>query len=109
MNTKTKLRDYLRQARVDAPMRNRLLDNARFSKKCFGWLTVMWGLFILVDLVGVRWGYLTDHSISTWVSIVLALALYDKFADRIAMLESLEEMPNQMPEPPGAGSPVAHR
>src|SRR5438105_3004894 len=95
MNTKTKLRDYLREARVDASLRNRLLDNARFSKRCFGWLTLVWSLLILFDLVGVRLRVLTNHSISVWLSAVLAVLLYDKFADRIAMLESLEDAPNQ--------------
>ena len=95
MNTKTKLRENLRAARADASLRNRLLDNARFSKKCWGWLSLMWGLLVLFDLVGVRLGILTDHSISTWMSIVLAVLLYDKSADMIAMLESLEEEPNQ--------------
>jgi|SRR6478736_49566 len=96
MNTQTKLRDSMREARVDVSLRSRLLENARFSKKCWGWLTLFWGLLIVLDLVGVRLGFLTSYSISVWMSAVLAVLLYDKFGDRVAMLESLEEeMPNQ--------------
>jgi hypothetical protein len=95
MNSKAKLKGYLRQARSDAGLRKSLLDNARFLKRAFGWLALASALLLLGRIIFEGWSWIWGPS----TTLVFALMAYDKFADRIAMLESQEERPNQAPLP----------
>ena len=98
MSTKTKLRDYLRRASHDASLRTELLANAHYSKKLWGWLSLMWGVFLLMEAVFAWRGLSSHYSFSGWAGIIMALMLYDKFGDRVAMLESMDE-PNSSSDP----------
>lgn len=99
MNTKAKLRDYLRRARSDVSLRGRLLDNARFLKKVFGWITVVWALLLLAQIAFEGRPWFSSSSTTAWLGLVFAVMSYDKFSDRVAMMESMEEQPNQPSDP----------
>ncbi len=95
MKTKTKLSDYLRRASTDASLRKRLLYDARFSKKLFGWLALVWALLLLGETVCEGWQWFSKGSCTAWSGLIFTLMLSDKFADRVAMLESMEAQPRR--------------
>jgi hypothetical protein len=90
MNTKTELKDYLRRARSDISLRKSLLHNARFSKKMFGWFVLVWALILVGTIASDGWRWLSDSG-TALSGLFLAVMTHDKFADRVAMLESMEE------------------
>jgi hypothetical protein len=110
------LTDYLRRARTDAGFRAHLLDNARYTKSAFGWSAFFFAALAVGPSVydGLRYGMWTSStSILAAVSCAFSLLIYDKFGDRIAMLTSMDDVPNQLPDPtspsvtPPAGAGVA--
>jgi hypothetical protein len=103
MNTKAKLRDYLRRARSDASLRSSLLGNARFLKKVFGWITVVWAFLLLAQIASEGRPWFSSSSATAWLGVVFAVMSYDKFSDRVAMMESMEEQPNQPSAPTPTG------
>ena len=99
MNTNAKLRDLLRRARTDDSLRESLLENARFVRTAFGWFTLFWVLFLAV-LIALKVSlWFSSLSTLAWVSGVLAVMVYDKYADRVAMLQSMETVPNELAAP----------
>jgi uncharacterized membrane protein YoaK (UPF0700 family) len=93
MNTNAKLKDLLRRARADGSLRKDLLENARFVKSAFGWLALFWVLFLSVLIAFKVSPWFSSLSILVLVSLIVAVMVYDKFADRVAMLESMEAEP----------------
>ena len=96
MNTKAKLRDDLRRAQSDASLRKSLLDNAQLLKRTFGWSALVWALWLLGRTAFEEWQGFSHHSGMTWLGLIFTTMAYEKFADRVAMLESMEEPTKQM-------------
>ena len=89
-------------------------------KASFGWLA----LANIVVYLGMLWGNgatqvrtlhaaasVVDRSASALLGVFLCVMLYDKFSDRVAVYEAMEEGPNNLPEatpgqrPPASPSP----
>jgi len=102
MNTKTTVRDDLRRARDDAALRNRLVGNARLVKSGMGWSALVFAALALAEALYLAWSGGGWHSGLLGVPIlgaVVNLLGFDKFRDRVAMLESMEPSLGQSPEP----------
>ncbi|HXB02948.1 MAG TPA: hypothetical protein VNV15_09055 [Opitutaceae bacterium] len=90
MNTKTELKDCLRRARSDVSLRKSLLHNARFLKKMFGWFALAWVLFLFGRIASEGWQWIPRDSGTAFSGLIFSVMCYDKFADRVAMLESMD-------------------
>jgi hypothetical protein len=62
--------------------------------KMFGWLALAWILILLGMIASDGWRWLSDSG-TAFSGLILSVMCYDKFADRVAMLESMEEQSNQ--------------
>jgi hypothetical protein len=98
------MREYFRRARRDAGVRAHLIRTAAFARSCIGWVAVV--LAIAGVAAAIANGLLTGVWISHTAILCAAgcavnLVIWDKFGDRIAMLEAIDD---GAPEP-GAGQP----
>jgi len=63
----------------------------------FGWFALVWVLFLLGRIASEGCQWIPSESGTALSGLILAVMTYDKFSDRIAMLESMEEPSNQQP------------
>jgi len=75
-----------------------MLGNARLMKRLFACLAIVWVLLLAGSTAYRVWPVFSGASALAWLSLLLALMVYDKFGDRVAMLESMETVPNQARE-----------
>ena len=94
--------EYLRRARTDADFRAHFLEEARYKKSAFGWCALIFAVLAAGPALydGLRYGIwnLSAHLPSA-ASCVFSILMLDKFGDRVAMLTSMEDEPNQLSEP----------
>jgi hypothetical protein len=62
----------------------------------FGWFVLVWALILVGTIASDGWRWLSDSG-TAFSGLILSVMICDKFADRIAMLESMEEQENQPP------------
>jgi len=104
------LRNYLRRARLDASWRAHLLENARGVRSASGWGVIVFAVLAVIPSVydGLRGGnWISSTSIIAILFCALSLHFYDKFGDRIAMLTSMNDVPNHSTEPTSASGTSA--
>jgi hypothetical protein len=94
MNKKESLREYFRRARHDSAVRDHLIRNARMSRTCMGWSAVIMAAVAIAESAfhGYREGvWLPGSAVFFSFSFVANLLIWDKFGDRIAAYQSMEE------------------
>jgi hypothetical protein len=105
------LSEYLRHARTDVDFRAHLLESARYARAAFGWSALSFAVLAAGPAVydGLRYGvWISCTCMISAACCVFSVLMHDKFGDRVAMLTSMEGVPNQSPEPvPTAVTPPA--
>jgi hypothetical protein len=98
----TKTLNQLRAARHDPSLRVRLLGDARYLRKVFGWSVpvTMAALLVLLWAGGITHArtlhellMVTNQSTCAVVAVFLSVATYDKFAERVTFYEAMGEDP----------------
>src|ERR1035438_3109863 len=133
MSKNETLKDYLRRARKDATFRAHLLENARSVRSFNGWAVGAAPAHLLENARSVRsfngWAALVFAVLAigpsvynmlrggVWlertpgvcaVGCLIGVLTFQRFGDRIAMLSSLDDMPNHSSDPtPSSVPPVA--
>jgi hypothetical protein len=111
MNNHESLRESMRRAAHEPAYRAHLLASARYSRSFFGWMLLVFGALGLWQAGYGLW------SGGAWMSRGLVLDLfcaaanlliYDKFGDRVAVLEALDKVPDPSTgsEPDAGASPA---
>jgi hypothetical protein len=102
MNKGETLREYFQRARHDPAVRTHLLENARYSRSCFGWMTLVFGVLAL-GMTGYQvlhdGVWMTRTSVACAFSFTVFWLIYDKFGDRVATYASMDEVPSRSPMP----------
>jgi hypothetical protein len=102
MNKGEMLREYFRRARHDPAVRAHLLENARYSRLFFGWMTSVFGVLSL-GMTGYQrlhdGVWITRTSVLCIISFTIYFLIYDKFGDRVAMYASMDQERGPSPDP----------
>jgi hypothetical protein len=102
MNKGETFREYFRRARHDPAVRAHLLENARYSRSFFGWMTFVFGVLAL-GMTGYQLlhdgVWMTRTSVLFTFGFTINWLIYDKFGDRVAMYASMDEVPGPTPIP----------
>ncbi|HTB79703.1 MAG TPA: hypothetical protein VK717_02325 [Opitutaceae bacterium] len=64
-------------------------------KKTSGWMAIVWILLLLAQTAFEGQPWFSSSSATAWLGLMFAVMLFDKFSDRVAMMESMEEPTNQ--------------
>jgi hypothetical protein len=113
MNKGESFREYFRRAGHDPAVRAHLLENARYSRSFFGWITFVFAVLAfgmtVYDLLhdGV---WMSRASILCTFGFTINWLIYDKFGDRVAMYASMDELASpSLDRPPMPATPPASR
>jgi hypothetical protein len=96
------LTEYFRRARTDAGFRAHLMENARYMKSASGWGALVFAILAVGPAVfdGLRYGvWISSTCIFSTISCAFCVLVREQFGDRVAMLMSMDEVPNQLPDP----------
>jgi len=111
MSKNETLKDYLRRARKDATFRAHLLENARSVRSFNGWAALVFAVLAIGPSVYnmLRGGVWLERTPGVCaVGCLIGVLTFQRFGDRIAMLSSLDDMPNHSSDPtPSSVPPVA--
>jgi len=102
MTNHESLRDHLRRARHDPGVRAHLLENARYSRSVFRWVVVLFAILACWQTGYQYWRegvWISRTSIFYTFSFIVNWLIYEKFSDRVSMLESMDDVPNHVPDP----------
>jgi hypothetical protein len=118
MNKNETLRSYFARARHDAGFRSQFAETTRLSRAWFGWAAFIFAIFAGGGTVyfGLRHGvWISSTPILCAVCAVTNFLIYDKMCERMAILASLDDMPDSSTDPalgsvaPAAGQPARPR
>jgi hypothetical protein len=102
MNRRETFREYFRRARQDSSVRAHLLENARYSRSAVGWAVALFGILAFWQ-TGYQWLrhdiLISRPSVFYTLCFVVNFLIYDKFGDRIAVLESIGDLQDPPPGP----------
>jgi hypothetical protein len=100
MNADESLETYFREARLDAVRRDHCLAHSRYARKAQWWLASLFGVVAIAPGI---YAFLTGgHPEILGVAAagcIVALLTASRFSERIAVLTSFGEIPNQSKDP----------
>jgi hypothetical protein len=102
MKTRTVLEEQFRRARHDIDFRAHMMENATYSRSLNGWAAVVFAVLATSQTIyevvrGGAWVNPTPGFCA--VGCAIAVLAYNKAGERIAMLGSMGDLPNQSSEP----------
>jgi hypothetical protein len=104
MSKNDTLKGYFVRARVDAGFRSEFMGTTRLVKAAFGWAAFLFALLAIGASLYLKWSkgvWVTSTPALCAVCSAVNFLIYDKMGERLAALESLDEVPGQ----PGDSAP----